>query len=207
MEGTRALLFISGGAPFQASRGSRSSRPHVRAHGDIVCCAAEAEEEQVARGRYHGASSAWGGSFRTHIKDHGNSWRGGVFEYEGWRKSERGRFADGHSTSPRNLAAERERVVDCYQTLQVARDASAAEIRAAYRRMAFLHHPDRTKKEDGSFERILRAFETLSSPFSRRMHDAELDAQSQMQNRQQAARSRSPRGHLASDERPNFEFD
>jgi curved DNA-binding protein CbpA len=63
-------------------------------------------------------------------------------------------------------------VTDHYQTLGVPRDASQADIRAAFRRAATEHHPDR---EGGDAERMAaanRAYETLGDPERRAEYDA-----------------------------------
>lgn len=59
-----------------------------------------------------------------------------------------------------------------YETLKVARDASPAEIKAAWRRASAAAHPDR---EGGSTERqqaVNRAYEVLSDPERRGAYDA-----------------------------------
>jgi outer membrane protein assembly factor BamB len=60
-----------------------------------------------------------------------------------------------------------------YEVLGVRADASADDIRRAYRTMAKTAHPD-AGGEDGTFRRILEAYETLSSPLQRRDYDARL---------------------------------
>ena len=71
---------------------------------------------------------------------------------------------------------------DHYKTLGVPRDASAEVIKAAYRKVALAHHPDRTrrlaaKEQERSqrlFERVNNAFEVLGDPTQRRQYDFEL---------------------------------
>lgn len=60
-----------------------------------------------------------------------------------------------------------------YEVLGVRADASADDIRRAYRTMAKSAHPD-AGGDDESFRRILEAYETLSSPLQRRDYDARL---------------------------------
>jgi len=63
---------------------------------------------------------------------------------------------------------------DYYTILGVAQDASARQIKAAYRRLAFQHHPDRNRDTPGSAEamkRINEAYAVLSSPVKRREFD------------------------------------
>ncbi|KAL8150672.1 LOW QUALITY PROTEIN: hypothetical protein V2J09_020480 [Rumex salicifolius] len=62
-----------------------------------------------------------------------------------------------------------------YDVLKVKRDASTAEVKAAYRTLAKLHHPDASDGSDGSdFIRIHQAYETLSDPSSRTIYDLTL---------------------------------
>jgi DnaJ-class molecular chaperone len=62
---------------------------------------------------------------------------------------------------------------DYYATLGVARDASAKEIKAAFRRLARRYHPD-VSKETGAekrFKEINEAYEVLGDPEKRRRYD------------------------------------
>eukprot|EP00741_Cyanophora_paradoxa_P001105 tig00000459_g1065.t1 len=52
-----------------------------------------------------------------------------------------------------------------YECLEVARDADLSQIRAAYRRLSLLHHPDRNPGDASAtarFQRLAEAYETLS---------------------------------------------
>jgi DnaJ-class molecular chaperone len=72
---------------------------------------------------------------------------------------------------------------DPYQTLGVARDASQAEIRAAYRKLAKRHHPDLNpgdKAAEARFKAVSAANELLSDPDKRARFDrGEIDAAGQ----------------------------
>src|SRR4051812_28061781 len=63
---------------------------------------------------------------------------------------------------------------DYYKTLGVNRDASQADIQAAYRTLARKHHPDmnpedKTAKE--RFQKIQAAFDVLNDPSKRELYD------------------------------------
>jgi molecular chaperone DnaJ len=63
---------------------------------------------------------------------------------------------------------------DYYQVLGVSREASEAEIKKAYRRLARDHHPDVNAHDAGAEERfkeLTEAYEVLSNPESRRAYD------------------------------------
>lgn len=66
--------------------------------------------------------------------------------------------------------------VDLYRVLGVARDATAAEIRRAYRRLAREHHPDLNPHPDGQhrFARLAHAYEILHDPVQRAHYDTAL---------------------------------
>ena len=63
---------------------------------------------------------------------------------------------------------------DFYQTLGVARDADAAAIKAAYRKLAMQYHPDRNggcKDNEAKFKAISQAYECLKDPQKRAAYD------------------------------------
>nr|MDQ6795246.1 DnaJ domain-containing protein [Chloroflexota bacterium] len=64
---------------------------------------------------------------------------------------------------------------DYYQTLGVARTASQAEIRKAYRKLARQHHPDvkpGDKSAEERFKDLNEANTVLSDPDKRKKYDA-----------------------------------
>ena len=62
---------------------------------------------------------------------------------------------------------------DYYEVLGVERNASAEEIRKAFRKLAFQYHPDRNK-DDGAeekFKEVNEAYQCLSDPDRRASYD------------------------------------
>jgi DnaJ-class molecular chaperone len=65
---------------------------------------------------------------------------------------------------------------DHYRALGIARAATAAEIRRAYRQLALRHHPDRAgPSATARFQRISLAYRVLSNPIARAAYDRYLD--------------------------------
>lgn len=62
---------------------------------------------------------------------------------------------------------------DYYQILGVSKDASDAELKAAYRKQALQWHPDRNKSAEATekFKEINKAYEVLSDPQKRQAYD------------------------------------
>lgn len=60
---------------------------------------------------------------------------------------------------------------DCYKILGVRHDATAAEIRRAYRKKAKLLHPDITHSDSTAFRELTEAYETLKDMKSRNLFD------------------------------------
>ena len=63
---------------------------------------------------------------------------------------------------------------DFYEILEVPRDASADDIKRAYRRLAMKYHPDRNEGDKGSEERfkeVSEAYDVLNSPDKRARYD------------------------------------
>jgi curved DNA-binding protein CbpA len=66
-----------------------------------------------------------------------------------------------------------------YDILGVERDASEAQIRTAFRKLSFKHHPDRffgaeRQRAEEHFQEITEAFNVLSRPASREKYDEDL---------------------------------
>lgn len=63
---------------------------------------------------------------------------------------------------------------DYYEVLGVDRNATAAEIATAYRKLAILHHPDKNPGDEGAvtmFKQAAEAFEVLNDPEKRSRYD------------------------------------
>ena len=63
---------------------------------------------------------------------------------------------------------------DYYETLGVARNASEAEIKSAFRKLAMKYHPDKNpgnKESEEKFRKINSAYEALSNPEKRSLYD------------------------------------
>ena len=62
---------------------------------------------------------------------------------------------------------------DYYNVLGVDRNASAADIKKAFRKRAFEHHPDRNKDHgaEENFKEVNEAYEVLSDPEKRAVYD------------------------------------
>src|ERR671926_623056 len=65
--------------------------------------------------------------------------------------------------------------INYYEVLGVAREASQAEIRNAYRNLAKERHPDHPGGSTEEFSRLQEANAVLSDPNRRRKHDEALD--------------------------------
>ena len=59
---------------------------------------------------------------------------------------------------------------DYYETLGISKDASADEVKKAFRRAAIEHHPDRGGDET-KFKEINEAYEVLGDPEKRKRYD------------------------------------
>ncbi len=78
--------------------------------------------------------------------------------------------------------------MDLYQKLQVEQDATAGEIRSAYRKRVRELHPDHLKGEDASrFREVQEAYEVLSDAKARKAYDRRLGSRTAVRDRAMAA--------------------
>jgi curved DNA-binding protein len=73
----------------------------------------------------------------------------------------------------------RDRVADYYKVLNVNKDASDAEIKSSYRKLALKYHPDRNqgnKESEETFKKISEAYAVLSDPQKKKQYDMVGDA-------------------------------
>ena len=63
---------------------------------------------------------------------------------------------------------------DYYNILGITKNASAAEIKKAYRKLALKYHPDKTKGDktlEDKFKKISEAYAVLSDPEKKNQYD------------------------------------
>jgi molecular chaperone DnaJ len=60
---------------------------------------------------------------------------------------------------------------DYYKTLGIDKNASEADIKSAFRKLAHQHHPDKNKGDDKKFKEINEAYQTLSDKTKRAQYD------------------------------------
>jgi molecular chaperone DnaJ len=60
---------------------------------------------------------------------------------------------------------------DYYEVLGVSKDASADEVKKAFRRLAVQHHPDKEGGDETKFKEINEAYEVLKDPSKRQRYD------------------------------------
>ncbi|MBK9285828.1 MAG: J domain-containing protein [Sphingobacteriaceae bacterium] len=65
-------------------------------------------------------------------------------------------------------------MINYYEILGVKENATAAEIKAAFRKLAKLFHPDKNPNGQDQFRKIRKAYEILGNPSLRRSYDLKL---------------------------------
>lgn len=99
---------------------------------------------------------------------------------------------------------------DYYEILEVPRHAGEEEIRAAYRRLARVYHPDKTGNDgqaEDRFKEINEAYEVLGDAERRNRYDEFTGAWEAGADRDDAWRNFSRGGPFGSGERNHFQFD
>ena len=66
-------------------------------------------------------------------------------------------------------------MINYYEILGLHSGATAAEIKSAFRRLAKIYHPDKNPNGKDQFNKILKAYETLSNPRLRSSYDYKLN--------------------------------
>lgn len=61
--------------------------------------------------------------------------------------------------------------MDYYNILGLTKNATADEIKQAYKKLAMKHHPDRNGGDESKFKELSSAYEILSNPEKRQMYD------------------------------------
>ncbi len=89
---------------------------------------------------------------------------------------------------------------NCYSILGIPRTATTAEIRAAYRQLARMYHPDLNAEPEAEarMKEINEAYNVLSDPIRRFQHDTDVNA---VGRRQRQSRRRGGRSGVAVRER------
>ncbi len=74
-----------------------------------------------------------------------------------------------------------------YEALGLKPGCSADDIKAAYRQLVLLHHPDRSNDPNSKkvFQSVVEAYETLGDPIMRRAYDLKLESERDKRRREQ----------------------
>ena len=67
-----------------------------------------------------------------------------------------------------------------YALLELPDFASIAEVKSAFRKLARVHHPDKSGKESSTFTEIQQAYEVLSEPQTKHDYDMQLKGANQV---------------------------
>ena len=60
---------------------------------------------------------------------------------------------------------------DFYEVLGISKDASADEIKKAFRKLAVTHHPDKEGGDEAKFKEVSEAYEVLKDTTKRQRYD------------------------------------
>lgn len=88
-------------------------------------------------------------------------------------------------------------MTDHYAILGISKNATDAEIKSAFRKLAKIYHPDKglnTPEAKAIFEKILRAYTVLIDPVARRRYDYSRDYTQQTSRTQTTSKKTQPKG-------------
>ena len=94
-------------------------------------------------------------------------------------------------------------MADYYSILGLTKTATEIEIKAAFRRLAKIYHPDKNPNDPNAkhlFENILKAYDVLSNPHTRRRYDDSSFVSSVQSNRQQRPGQKKTKDYSFTDE-------
>jgi DnaJ homolog subfamily C member 7 len=92
-------------------------------------------------------------------------WEAALREYKAVQEANPGEAGIQRDVRNAELELKKSKRKDYYKILDVPRDASEADIKRAYRRLAIVHHPDKNPDDETAAERfkdVGEAYETLS---------------------------------------------
>ena len=96
---------------------------------------------------------------------------------------------------------------DYYTVLGVSKDASASEIKKAYRTLSKKYHPDKNPKGEEQFKKISEAYSVIGDPKKRAAYDSPQPTRPQYNQNSEAARFRNVAFSMMNLERLNIHID
>jgi len=102
-------------------------------------------------------------------------WESALREYKAIQEANPSEAGIQREIRNAELELKKSKRKDYYKILGVEKDASDADIKKAYRKLAIVHHPDKNPGDEAAAERfkdIGEAYETLSDPQKRSRYDS-----------------------------------